>query len=66
MGHPETAKLPRTVFGVEWALAETMMAVITGFCARALARHQDDRVSDPQGSGSSIILQPVVAAFELG
>jgi hypothetical protein len=47
MGHPETAKLPRTVFGVERALAETMMAEITGRCARALGRHQDDRVLDP-------------------
>jgi hypothetical protein len=47
MGHPETAKLPHTVFGVERAPAETMMAEITGRCARALGRHQDDRVLDP-------------------
>ena len=47
MGHPETAKLPHTVFGVERTLAETMMAEITGRCARALRRHQDDRVLDP-------------------
>ena len=47
MGHPETAKLPHTVFGVEMALAETMMTEITGHCARALGRHQDDRVLDP-------------------
>jgi hypothetical protein len=30
MGQQETAKLPRTVFSVERALAETMMAEITG------------------------------------
>ncbi len=47
MGHPETAKLPHTVFGVERAPVETMMAEITGRCARALGRHQDDRVLDP-------------------
>ena len=47
MGDPETAKLPHTVFGVERALAETMTADITGRCACALGRHQDDRVLDP-------------------
>ncbi|MDQ4082904.1 MAG: hypothetical protein M3117_00685 [Actinomycetota bacterium] len=47
MGHPETAKLPRTVFGVEQVLAETMIAEISGRCARALGRHQDDRALDP-------------------
>jgi len=30
MSHPETAKFPRTVFGVERALAETMIPELTG------------------------------------
>jgi hypothetical protein len=46
-GPSRDPKLSHTVFGVEQALAETMMAEIIGRCARALGRHQDDRVLDP-------------------
>jgi hypothetical protein len=66
MGHPETAKLPRTVLGVERALAEDHDGGDHRVLRPRPGAASGRQSLGPLGSGSSNALQPVVAAFELG